>query len=182
MCFAGRNPSVDCHICAPYSRVNTLRNCLSKCGPSYGEKTPLGASIDHKDSSGRSHGHIVTVSVRRVASRKPATKIPRSKPFFCSSPFLARCPLRPRNPRPRAGHAKVLTAQKAPSPPPPYMYPQVRARAKRFRKVSVVSVRSARKHSLAAARWAPQSTGSTRLAPTSRFQVLLLVRGKNKRT
>ena len=130
-------------------------------------------------------GHtVISWSCRSVAPphAKRLTKIPRSKPFFCSSPFLARCPLRPRNPRPRAGHAKVLTAQKAPSPRPPHMYLQVRARATRFQKVSTVSMGLARKHSLAAARWAPQSAGSIGLAPTSRFQVLLLVRGKNKRT
>ena len=133
-------------------------------------------------SSGRSHGHIMVVSVRRAPSRKAAHQDSKVETFFCSSPFLARCPLRPRNPRPRAGHAKVLTAQKAPSPLPPHMYLQVRARAKRFQKVSTVSMGLARKHSLAAARWAPQSAGSIGLAPTSRFQVLLSVRGKNKRT
>ena len=146
------------------------------------KKTPLGASIDHKDSSGRSHGHIVTaVLVRRVPSQ--ASDQDSKVETFCSSPFLPRCPLRPRNPRPRAGHAKVLTAQKAPSPLPPHMSLHTRARAKRFQKVSAISVRSARKHALAAARWAPQSAGSIGLAPASRFQVLSLVlRGKNKRT
>ena len=133
-------------------------------------------------SSGRSHGHIMVVSVRRAPSRKAAHQDSKVETFFCSAPFWARCPLRPRTPRPRAGHAKVLTAQKAPSPLPPHMYLQVRARAKRFQKVSTVSMGLARKHSLAAARWAPQSAGSIGLAPTSRFQVLLLVRGKNKRT
>ena len=133
-------------------------------------------------SSGRSHGHIMVVSIRRAPSRKAAHQDSKVETFFCSSPFLPRCPLRPRNPRPRAGHAKVLTAQKAPSPLPPHMYLQVRARAKRFQKVSTVSMGLARKHSLAAARWAPQSAGSIGLAPTSRFQVLLLVWSKNKRT
>ena len=164
------------------SRVNTLRTCLSNCDLPMAEKLPQAPPFITRVPA---VGHtVISWSCRSVAppNAKQQTKIPRSKPFFCSSPFLARCPLRPRNPRPRAGHAKVLTAQKAPPPLPPHMSLHTRARAKRFQKVSAISVRSARKHALAAARWAPQSAGSIGLAPTSRFQVLLLVRGKNKRT
>ena len=109
--------------------LNTLRNCLSKCGPSYGEKTPLGASIDHKDSSDRSHGHIVTaVLVRRVPSQasdqdsKVETCVP---PPFCLG---ARCAPETRAPGPVMRNCQL---HKKPHPPCPPTCPYTRARAQK---------------------------------------------------
>jgi len=111
--------------------LNTLRNCLSKCGPSYGEKTPLGASIDHKDSSGRSHGHIVTaVLVRRVPSQA-SDQDSKVETFFLFLPLFASVPAAPPKPAPPARSCESANCTKSPTPPaPPHVPTHARARKK----------------------------------------------------
>ena len=119
-------------------------------------------------SSGRSHGHIMVVSVRRAPSRKAAHQDSKVETFFLFLSLFGSVPAAPPKPAPPGRSCETANCTKSPIPPaPPHVPAGARARkkvSKGFGCFGAFCTITPTYHG-AVAWWAPRSARSIGLAP-----------------